>query len=220
MFWPTRYPKHLASRHQPASRIPRISHPVGAHAEDAEPAADPPSEAVPAVAEIEVVEQPPNETLMNRPRPSRRIDKLSLALFLGFWVAAGLVALYLLVVVPNQNAASNADIGKKTVLIFFEWDRADLTARSRAIVADAARYGGSVTYAHIDVDGHNDTSQPEDYSVAISERRARTVAAELVRDGIPQNAIVMHAYGSTKPMVPTGPGVREPQNRRVEIVFQ
>jgi len=53
----------------------------------------------------------------------------------------------------------------------------------------------------------------------LSERRARTVAAELVRDGVPQNAISMHAYGDTKLLVPTGPGVREPQNRRVEIVF-
>jgi flagellar motor protein MotB len=41
----------------------------------------------------------------------------------------------------------------------------------------------------------------------------------LVRDGVPQNVISMHAYGDTKLLVPTGPGVREPQNRRVEIVF-
>jgi outer membrane protein OmpA-like peptidoglycan-associated protein len=50
-------------------------------------------------------------------------------------------------------------------------------------------------------------------------RRARVVAAELVRDGVPQSAISMHAYGDTKLLVPTGPGVREPRNRRVEIVF-
>jgi OOP family OmpA-OmpF porin len=55
--------------------------------------------------------------------------------------------------------------------------------------------------------------------MGLSERRARVVAAELVRDGVPQNAIDMHAYGDTHLLVPTGPGVREPQNRRVEIVY-
>jgi outer membrane protein OmpA-like peptidoglycan-associated protein len=69
------------------------------------------------------------------------------------------------------------------------------------------------------VDGNTDTSGTPQYNQGLSERRARTVAEELVRDGVPQNAISMHAYGDTKLLVPTGPGVREPQNRRVEIVF-
>lgn len=69
------------------------------------------------------------------------------------------------------------------------------------------------------MDGNTDTSGTPQYNQGLSERRARTVAEELVRDGVPQNAISMHAYGDTKLLVPTGPGVREPQNRRVEIVF-
>jgi outer membrane protein OmpA-like peptidoglycan-associated protein len=45
------------------------------------------------------------------------------------------------------------------------------------------------------------------------------VAAELVRDGVPRAEIDIHAYGDTRPLVPTAPGVREPQNRRVEIIL-
>ena len=112
-----------------------------------------------------------------------------------------------------------ADAGAKTFLVFFDWDKADLTARSSAIVHDAASYSTAARYTRIDVDGNTDTSGAPGYNQGLSERSARVVAAELVRDGVPQAAITMHAYGDTKLLVPTGPGVREPQNRRVEIVY-
>jgi OOP family OmpA-OmpF porin len=112
-----------------------------------------------------------------------------------------------------------ADMGAKTFLVFFDWDRYDLTARGAGIVRDAAAYSQGNRYTRIDVDGNTDTSGSPGYNQGLSERRARTVANELVRDGVPMSAISMHAYGDTKLLVPTGPGVREPQNRRVEIVF-
>jgi OOP family OmpA-OmpF porin len=112
-----------------------------------------------------------------------------------------------------------ADLGAKTFLVFFDWDKANLTARSEAIVRDAATYSQRTQYTRIDVDGNTDTSGTPSYNMGLSERRARVVAAELVRDGVPQSAIAMHAYGDTKLLVPTGPNVREPQNRRVEIVY-
>jgi OmpA-OmpF porin, OOP family len=74
-------------------------------------------------------------------------------------------------------------------------------------------------YTRIDVNGNTDTSGAPSYNQGLSERRARVVAGELVRDGVPANAISMHAYGDTHLLVPTGPGVREPQNRRVEIAY-
>jgi outer membrane protein OmpA-like peptidoglycan-associated protein len=112
-----------------------------------------------------------------------------------------------------------ADVGAKTFLVFFDWDKANLTARSEGIVRDAATYSTRSQYTRIDVDGNADTSGTPGYNQGLSERRARVVAAELVRDGVPQSAISMHAYGDTKLLVPTGPNTREPQNRRVEIVF-
>jgi len=112
-----------------------------------------------------------------------------------------------------------ADTGAKTFLVFFDWNKSDLTARSEGIVRDAASYSTSTKYVRIDVDGNTDTSGTAAYNQGLSERRARVVAAELVKDGVPQSAISMHAYGDTKLLVSTGPNTREPQNRRVEIVF-
>ncbi len=119
---------------------------------------------------------------------------------------------------PVVEPTPVAQVGAQTFLVFFDWDRADLTARSEGIVRDAATYSTHAQYTRIDVNGNTDTSGSPAYNQGLSERRARVVAGELVRDGVPANAISMHAYGDTHLLVPTGPGVREPQNRRVEIV--
>ena len=120
---------------------------------------------------------------------------------------------------PAMAPMPVVDVGAKTFLVFFDWDKADLTSRSAGIVSEAANYSRGNQYTRIDVDGNADTSGTPTYNQGLSERRARRVADELVRDGVPANAISMHAYGDTKLLVPTGPQVREPQNRRVEIVF-
>jgi outer membrane protein OmpA-like peptidoglycan-associated protein len=108
----------------------------------------------------------------------------------------------------------------RTYLVFFDWDRADLTARAKQIIADAATNAGRVTYTRIEVSGHADRSGTPQYNQGLSLRRAQNVASELVHDGVRQNMIDIHAYGDTKPLVPTAAGVREPQNRRVEIVIR
>jgi len=41
-----------------------------------------------------------------------------------------------------------------------------------------------------------------------------------VREGVPATAISVIGRGETQPLVQTADGVREPQNRRVEIVIQ
>ena len=56
--------------------------------------------------------------------------------------------------------------------------------------------------------------------LALSQRRAQSVMSELVRLGIPAGNIVISWKGETEPLVPTPDGVREPQNRRVEIILK
>ncbi len=108
----------------------------------------------------------------------------------------------------------------RTYLVFFDWDRADLTDRARQIIAEAAQASTHVQYTRIEVQGHADLSGTAAYNQRLSLRRAQTVAAELVRHGVPRTAIDIQAFGDTRPLVPTAPGVREPQNRRVAIILQ
>jgi outer membrane protein OmpA-like peptidoglycan-associated protein/outer membrane protein W len=108
----------------------------------------------------------------------------------------------------------------RTFLVFFDWDRADLTARARQIVAEAAQAARTQQVTRIEVAGHADRSGSAQYNQRLSQRRADNVAAELVRNGVPREQIVVQAFGETRPLVPTADGVREPQNRRVEIVLR
>jgi OOP family OmpA-OmpF porin len=108
----------------------------------------------------------------------------------------------------------------RTYLVFFDWDRADLTDRARQIIASAAQATSKTQVTRIEVSGHTDTTGTAAYNQGLSVRRAQNVAAELVRLGVPRNAITTQGYGFSRPLVSTGPGVREPQNRRVEIVLR
>jgi outer membrane protein OmpA-like peptidoglycan-associated protein len=108
----------------------------------------------------------------------------------------------------------------RTYLVFFDWDRADLTDRAKQIIAEAASASTHVAYAKIEVQGNADRSGTPAYNLGLSKRRAETVAAELVRRGVPRTAIDIEAFGDTRPLVPTAAGVREPQNRRVAIILR
>jgi outer membrane protein OmpA-like peptidoglycan-associated protein len=124
---------------------------------------------------------------------------------------------------PPQAAAAAvapAAAPARSYLVFFDWDRADLTDRARQIVAEAAQNSTHVQYTRIEVNGYTDTSGTAAYNQRLSVRRAQNVAAELVKDGVPRQAISIQGFGETHLLVPTAQGVREPQNRRVEIIIR
>jgi OOP family OmpA-OmpF porin len=108
----------------------------------------------------------------------------------------------------------------RSYLVFFDWDKATLTDRARQIVSEAAANSTKVQYTSLEVNGYTDTSGTPKYNQGLSIRRAESVAAELVKDGVPKSAIAIQGFGETHLLVPTGAGVREPQNRRVEIIIK
>jgi outer membrane protein OmpA-like peptidoglycan-associated protein len=108
----------------------------------------------------------------------------------------------------------------RSYLVFFDWDKAVLTDRARAIVAEAAANSTKVQYTRLEVNGYTDTSGSAKYNQGLSVRRAQAVAAELVKNGVPKSAISIQGFGETHLLVQTGPNVREPQNRRVEIIIK
>ncbi len=117
-------------------------------------------------------------------------------------------------------AAAPAPAPARSYLVFFDWDKATLTTRAQQIIKEAADNSTKVSYTRIEVNGYTDTSGTPQYNQGLSMRRAQAVAAELVKDGVPQSAIAIQGFGETHLLVPTGPGVREPQNRRVEIIIR
>ena len=105
-------------------------------------------------------------------------------------------------------------------MVFFDWDRSNLSAQALGTIKQAADAFRAKGNARITATGHTDTSGPESYNMALSLRRANAVKDALVQNGVPAQAITVIGMGEKGLLVPTADGVREPQNRRVEIVVQ
>jgi OOP family OmpA-OmpF porin len=101
--------------------------------------------------------------------------------------------------------------------VFFDFNKSDLTPQATQIVDQAAHNAGKVT--QLEVTGHTDTVGSDAYNMRLSRRRAESVAAQLEKDGVPSSEIAIFAKGKRDLLVPTADGVKEPQNRRVQIVY-
>jgi OmpA-OmpF porin, OOP family len=101
--------------------------------------------------------------------------------------------------------------------VFFDFNKSDLTAAARQVIKAAADTAQSGHFVHIVVTGHTDTVGSARYNQGLSERRAASVKAELVQDGLPDSEITTLGVGKTGLLVPTADGVREAQNRRATI---
>jgi len=105
-------------------------------------------------------------------------------------------------------------------IVYFDFDRADITAEGQAIIDQLLADVGSVGSVNISTTGHADRSGSEDYNMALSLRRADAVREALIAGGIAAEAITVAGRGESEPAVPTPDGVKEQANRRVEIVVQ
>jgi outer membrane protein OmpA-like peptidoglycan-associated protein len=104
--------------------------------------------------------------------------------------------------------------------VYFDFDRSTLTPEARATVQQAAANAQQGQATRIVATGHTDTVGTDGYNMKLSIRRANSVRAELIKDGIPGNEIATSGVGESDLAVPTPPGINEPRNRRVEIVVQ
>ena len=105
----------------------------------------------------------------------------------------------------------------KTYIVFFDFDKSDLTAEAQSTVTQAVSAAKTLGSVRIMVTGHTDTMGTDKYNQALSVRRATTVKEEMVRQGLGADAIAIEGKSFHDPMVPTGPNVREPKNRRAVI---
>jgi OOP family OmpA-OmpF porin len=119
---------------------------------------------------------------------------------------------------PPPPVAATPPPPPPVYLVFFDWNSASLSPGGSEVIqlaANAYRAGAPVT---VQVTGYTDTSGSYQYNERLSVRRARAVAAVLAQGGVPPGAMVVTGRGENDLRVPTPQGVREPQNRRVEIV--
>lgn len=102
-------------------------------------------------------------------------------------------------------------------LLFFDWGKPVITGDAAAVVDQAAAAYRQTPGDRLLIAGHTDRSGSASYNRVASRERAEAVRNELAKRGVPANAMSVVAYGEERPIVPTEDGVREVQNRRVEI---
>jgi outer membrane protein OmpA-like peptidoglycan-associated protein len=104
-------------------------------------------------------------------------------------------------------------------IVFFEWDKSDITPEAASIHDNAVTQYQTCGNAQVMVAGYTDRSGSAQYNVGLSQRRADSVKSYLESKSIPGGVITTEAFGESNPRVPTADGVREVQNRRVEVTY-
>jgi len=102
-------------------------------------------------------------------------------------------------------------------MVFFDWGKRDIRSDDVAVLEKVAAEWRGMPGARILLTGHSDRSGPAWTNRRSARLRAEAVRGELVKRGIPARAISTVSYGEQRPVVETEDGVREVQNRRVEI---
>jgi OOP family OmpA-OmpF porin len=113
-------------------------------------------------------------------------------------------------------AASGEDTTRSFV-VPFEFDSAELNGGAETTVEAVARMAKAGGDMRVTVGGHADRAGTDPYNQRLSLRRAEALTRSLIEKGVPAERIRVGAYGEERPAVPTGDGVPDMRNRRVEI---
>ena len=106
----------------------------------------------------------------------------------------------------NTCAVTNSDV-------LFHTDSARLTHSGRAQLEQFFRSAGAFAYA---IYGHTDSRASDEYNMALSQRRAASVAN--VARSVGARVAREIGYGERRPVASNGTAAGMQQNRRVEIV--
>lgn len=120
---------------------------------------------------------------------------------------------------PNTGVCEVQEVVIPPAIVYFGWDEDTLTAEARATLDGVIQNYQRGGRTQVVLAGHADRSGSATYNVGLSQRRANRVSAYLTAGGIPGTALTSQAFGESRPQIDTPDGVREPQNRRVEVTF-
>jgi outer membrane protein OmpA-like peptidoglycan-associated protein len=127
--------------------------------------------------------------------------------------AALMASLDALEVLPTAKAVPGPYV------VFFDFDKAELTDQAKVVLANVARDADSAKIERIFTSGHTDRAGADAYNDALARLRVDVVAKYLIASGVDKVKILTADYGEGQPQVATPDGRIEPKNRRVEISF-
>jgi OOP family OmpA-OmpF porin len=147
------------------------------------------------------------------------LEKADSSLMLGvrFDLQPGAAPVQARVEPQTSRPVATTPAAPKEFLVFFGFNKSDLTSHGVRVVGEAAEAAKKHGAASISIVGHTDTSGSAVYNNALSMRRAQAVKDSLMAHGIDGGMISTAGRGEAELLVTTGDGVKEPQNRRAKI---
>lgn len=119
-----------------------------------------------------------------------------------------------------KEAMAAEPVKPANFVFYFTSGSADLTPASLRLIPKVMEAIRERNSTDIIVSGHTDTVGTDEYNRKLSLRRAKAVEKILISRGIYEEAIEVTYHGKGNPLIPTGPGVNEPRNRRVEVTVR
>ena len=120
---------------------------------------------------------------------------------------------------PEPEPAPAPVMAPKPFVVFFGFDRADLTDAASQTIDDALATAKKIGATDFSVTGHADRAGSDDYNSALSLRRSNAVRDALIARGVGEAQVSVAGRGEADPAVPTADGVQEQANRRVQIII-
>ena len=125
-----------------------------------------------------------------------------------------------LAIAAGGVAAAQQPANSGRFMVFFDWGKPEIRSDDTATLDQVAAGWSANPGDMLDLAGHTDRSGSASHNLRASRLRAEMVRDELLKRGVAPANIRIRAYGEDRPLVPTEDGVREVQNRRVEITFR
>lgn len=120
------------------------------------------------------------------------------------------------VAVETANAADQ--VLNKTV-VYFEFDRAELTEEGKMILNAHAQYLAANAQASVKLEGHCDERGTVEYNLALGERRAESAKRYMIVQGANPSQIDTVSFGEERPAVAGSDESAWSQNRRAEVKY-
>ena len=126
----------------------------------------------------------------------------------------------------NECRATRSDVtigelcgGDRLEIIYYEFDKGR-SAETQSTINRILDIGEFCNVDNVRVVGHTDTSGSAAYNLRLSERRAKDARDELVSEGVNGALITSEGKGETELFIPTADNVKEPLNRRTEVLIR
>ena len=104
--------------------------------------------------------------------------------------------------------------------VYYEFDKADLTAEDRRLVEANARYLRQHPDMKVRVEGNADERGSAEYNLALGQRRAEGVAKALRAGGVAEDRLEAVSYGKEKPKANGHDEKSWAENRRSDINYR